>query len=134
MTARAYNIMDELPAIFATVSGIDSSDVEIGWRDPANIDEGDLPVVLVYNPTTEEPQAPVFGVRSIEYGYAVVIVNNLDTEEATIELCEGMSAALTAATITNADTIYMNPGSIVHSEAPRRTLVAAFLFAKWEGV
>lgn len=134
MTARAYDIMDELPAIFATVSGLVAADVEIGYRDPATIPEGDLPRVLVYNPSTDEPEAPVFGLRSIEYGFAVLVVNLLDTDEATLQLCEEMATALSAATLTNADTAFMNPGSIITDGKRSRAIVGAFLTANWEGL
>jgi len=134
MTARAYDIMDELPAIFATVTGLDASDVEIGYRDPAHVEQDQLPRVMVYNPTTEEPEAPSFGLRSIEYGYALLLVNAPGTEEATLELCEQMAAALNAAALTNADTAYMNPGSVTHQESTTQTLVVAFIFAQWEGL
>ena len=138
MTARAFDIMDELPAIFATVTGIDAADVEIGYRDPAGIEQDDLPRVLVYNPTTEEPEAPSYGLRSIEYGYAILVINSVSedgvTDEATFELCEQMAVALSAAALTNADTAYMNPGSLIQSEDDRRSIVGAFLFAQWEGL
>lgn len=134
MTARAYDIMDELPAIFATVTGLDAADVEIGYRDPAHVEQDQLPRVMVYNPTTEEPEAPSFGLRSIEYGYALLIVNDVDTEESTLEFCEQMAVALNAAALTNADTAYMNPGSVTHQEGTDRTLVVAFIFAQWEGL
>lgn len=135
MTARAYDIMDELPAIFATVTGIDTADVVIGYTDPKHIEEDNLPRVMIYNPTTDEPDAPVYGLRSIEYGYAVLVVNEISTDEATLQLCEEMAAALTAASLTNADTAYMNPGSVVTAEATKgRTVVGAFLFAQWEGL
>ena len=138
MSARAYDIMDELPAIFALVSGISASDVEIGYRDPAGMEEDELPRVLVYNPTTSEPDAPVFGLRSIEYGFSLLVVNTLDTdqatEETTLQLCEEMASQLSKATLTNADTAYMNPGSILHSEDDRQTVVGAFIVANWEGL
>ncbi len=132
--ARAYDIMNELPAIFATVTGIVSADVEIGYRDPATMEEDELPRVLVYNPTTDEPDAPIYGLRSIEYGFAVLVVNGIETEEDTLQLCEEMAAALSAATLTNADTAYMNPGSVINAEDRRQSIVGAFMFAKWEGL
>lgn len=135
MSARAYDIMREFPAIFGTVTGIDAANVEIGrYRDPTRIEESDLPRVLVYNPSTDQPDPPVFGVRSIEFGYAVLVVNTLDTDEATLQLCEEMATALGAATLTNADTAFMNPGSIVTDTKRQRALVGAFLSARWEGL
>jgi len=133
--ARAFDIMDELPAIFATVAGIAAADVEIGYRDPKHIETDQLPRVLVYNPTTDEPEPPVFGLRSIEYSYAVLVVNEIETEESTLQLCESMASALTAATLTNADTAFMNPGSVITAESTKgRTVVGAFLFARYEGL
>ena len=136
MTARAYDIMRELPAIFATVTGLDAADVEVGrYRDPSGIETDQLPRVLVYNPTTEEPDAPAFGLRAMEFGYAVLVVNDIDTEEATLQLCEEMAVALNAAALTNADTAFMNPGSVLNAEqSSARTIVGAFMFAQWEGL
>lgn len=134
MSSRAYDIMNELPAIFATVVGLEVADTAIGYRDPARIPEGELPMVLVYNPTTEQPNAPVFGVRSVEFGFAVLVVNALDTDEATLQLCEEMAVALSAAALTNADTAFMNPGSIVTDDKRQRAMVGAFLVAQWEGL
>lgn len=134
MSSRAYDIMDELPAIFATVAGLEVADMEIGYRNPARIPEGELPKVLVYNPTTEQPSAPVFGVRSIEFGFVVLVVNVLDTDEVTLQLCEEMAVALGAATLTNADTAFMNPGSIITDDKRQRAMVGAFLSARWEGL
>jgi hypothetical protein len=126
--------MDELPAIFATVSGIEVADVEIGWRDPMGIEEGELPRVLVFNPETDEPEPPEFGLRFLEYSYTVVLVNDVDTDEASFQLCEEMANALTAAALTNADTAYMNPGSIVIAEQTQRSIVGMVLVARYEGL
>ncbi len=134
MTARAYDIMRELPAIFAGVSGLVAADVEIGYRNPLAIPEGDLPRVLVYNPSTDEPEAPVFGLRRIEFGFVVVVVNLIDTDEATLTLSEDMAIVLNAASLTNADTAFMNPGSIVTDDKRQRAIVGAFMLATWEGV
>ena len=45
-----------------------------------------------------------------------------------------MASRLSKATLTNADTAYMNPGSILFSEDDRQTVVGAFIVAKWEGL
>ncbi len=138
MTSRPYDIMDELPAIFATVTGLTAADVEIGYRDPAGMEEDELPRVLVYNPTTAEPDAAVFGLRSVEFAFAVLVVNSIDTDETTdrdtMRICEDMAIALGAATLTNADTARMNPGSTLDAEDDRQAIVGAFIVANWEGL
>lgn len=134
MTARAYDIMRELPAIFANVSGLEAADVEIGYRKLTSIPEGDLPRVLVYNPSTDEPEPPVFGLRAVEFGFTILIVNLIDTDEATLALSESMAIVLKAASLTNADTAFMNPGSIITDDKRQRAIVGAFMSALWEGV
>lgn len=132
--SRAYDIMNELPAIFATVSGIDAGDVEIGWRDPAGIEEGQLPRVLVYNPITDDPEPPSFGLSATVFTFAIVVVNDVETDEATLLLCQEMAIALAAATLTNADRSYMNLGSIATAEQTNRSIVGATLVAEYEGL
>ena len=134
MSARAFDIMRELPAIFGAVTGLNATDVEIGYRDPAKIENSLLPRVLVYNPTTEEPTPPSFGLRQVEFGFAVLVVNDRDTDEATLELCEQMAAALSAASMTNADRAYMSPGAVVTAEKDQVAKVGAILIAEWEGL
>ncbi len=134
MSARAYDIMRELPAIFATVSGLETADVEIGYRDPAKIEAAELPRVLVYNPSTDESDPPVFGLRAVEFGFTILVVDDVDTDEATLQLSEDMATVLNAATLTNADTAFMNPGSIITDDKRQRAIVGAFLSALWEGV
>ncbi len=134
MTARAYDIMRELPAIFATVSGIVSADVEIGFRNPATIAEDELPRVIIYDPTTADPEPSEFGLRADEFGFFMFIVNDLDTDEATLQMVEEMATALSAATLTNADTAFMNPGSIVTDGKTKRSIAVASIVANYEGL
>jgi len=133
VTARAYDIMDELPAIFANVAGLDAADVEIGYRDPEHIQAGELPRVLIYNPTTADTEPPVYGLRSVEYGYVVLVVGSLDAEEATLELCEQMAIEVAGAALTNADRAYMDPGTILTDADRNVSLVVSALIAEWEG-
>ena len=134
MSSRAFDIMRELPAIFATATGIDAADVEIGWRDPETIEPDQLPRVLVYNPSATDPEVAEFGLRNVEFGFAVVVVNALDTDEATLELCELMAGAVNVASFTNADSAVMGSGSVVIVAERKRAIVGALMTAQWEGV
>lgn len=134
MSARAWDIMRELPAIWDPVAGITSASVEIGYRDPASIHEAELPRVLVYNPTTADPELGDFGLRVEEYGFAVLVVGRLGEDEATLELSQRMAAAVNAAAFVAADRAWMSPGSIVVDSDRNRSKAVAILFASWEGV
>ena len=135
MSARAFDIMNELPAIFATVPGIEAANVEVGrFRDPSGIPESELPRVLVYNPTSEEPAAPSYGLRRIEFGFAVLVVDGVDDHSVTLEKMEQMAVALSSASLTNADRAYMAPGSIQTAEGEEQSVAVSILLAEWEGL
>jgi hypothetical protein len=126
--------MDDVAAVIGALSGLTAASVEIGYKDPSTIPEGDLPLVLVYNPTTSEPGPPVYGLRATEYSFLVLLVDAYNTDEATLQLMEEISAAVSSASMTSADLAYMNPGSIITDRKLKRAMVGAFLVAEWEGV
>jgi hypothetical protein len=126
--------MDDVAAVIAALPGLTSANVEIGYKDPSTIPEGSLPLVLVYNPTTAEPDAPVYGLRATEYSFLVLLVDAYNTDEATIQLMEEIAEAVSSAAMTNSDLAYMNPGSIITDRKIKRAMVGAFLVAEWEGI
>ena len=134
MTSRAFDIMRELPAILSAVDGITAESFDLFYRDPDSIDESLLPRVLIYNPSTAEPELPEFGLRAIEFGFVVLVVGQVDSDENTLRIAEDMAAIVERAALVNADRASMNPGSIVTDRERGRARVLASIIAQWEGV